>query len=630
MIVVVEIETCSFFLAHKKKMLTKRTMSPSSSSSIRATNCLQANASETQKLLWSIGTRVDDQRPSTSVNNTVIPLIIKHGSISIENIRSTVSTIIERFTVLRTAIYFDESHGHLVQAVQPLMGNDNYSFELTNNRVLSQDEITALIEKEITNNFARLDRGLVVRCHLIKMILHGDAEHLQSIDMIIFAFHPIAFNSHSVQLFLDAFKTIYNQTEPSSLPNSQYIDLTLYQYGLLNDINHHTEINEARQFWSKLLHNYSPNVHYSLSPKSRTMLDLDVNMTGILSEFAASHNVPMMQLGLTCFMCFLHEYSNCTINDLCVAVFTDEQAMIETKTTIGPCLNIQPYRIQFNSKHSLADILTLIRELNTTVCKYAQFPYLLLMNDTNALNLAELPFHFQYYLQDPSLTDVISLQSNADEAVLNFFSNRDFSNRNNAVSNDLTLTMLDNHDKQTIQFIFEYSSKYSDQPTINERFENFLRRMFTKDLTTNGFEQTVQPITQIHLHLQGNIETTDIAPDVELKKAIANIWEDVIYTDRFHSSSDPSFSFDTDHLSTSTNTLNFSSLGGDSLQFVQVYQRYQSLFNLDVDKLPTRSLFEHNTIDEHVKLIAPMLRENTESQQWRTLHIHMSKMTIRS
>lgn len=645
-------------------------MSRSSSSSITATYCLQANASIIQKFIWSIESQNHGLPASNHINNTVIPLIIKHGSISIQNIRSTVSTLIERFTILRTALYFDESRGHLLQAVQPLMGNDNYSFELTNSSQPTNDEITTLIEKEVTNRFARLDQGLVVRCHLIKMTLDGDAEHLKSNDMILFVFHPMAFNHHSIKLFLDAFETIYNQTK-ASLSNSQYIDFTFYQYALFNSTNQLTKVNEARQFWLKLLHDYNPDGYSSLSSSStqnyRTMFNLDVNLTAALTEFAVLHNVSMMQLGLTCFMCFLYEFSNCTLNDLCVAVSTDEQPLIEMKTMISPYFDIQPYRIQFNSKHSLTDILKLISQMNISIGKYDQFPYLLLMNNiNNALNLAQLPFNFQYYFQDPSLTEVISLKSNTDEADLGVYTDRYLLNKINAASNGVTLIMLDNHDNQTIQFILDCSTNYHDQATS---FENFLTQMFTKDLTTNGFEQTVQPIAKKFLHPQvdngsqeeiveiSNQETsdkvlfktsssekmkaaTDTTSNDELKNAIANIWQDVIYTDRFnsssynsqetmHSSSDP-FSNDTDNWSSSTSTLNFSSLGGDSLQFVQVYQRYQLLFNLDVNQLPTRSLFEHNTIDEHVKLIAPMMKDKTESQQWRTLHINMGKVVIRS
>ena len=671
-------------------MSTGGTVSHSTSPNIIASNSLQINASATQEYIWSIETGRHKLSPPIYVNNTVIPLIIKHGVLSIQNIRSTVGTIIEKCTVLRTALYFDESHDHLLQEVQPVVGNDNYSFELTNNSKLSTDGIKNLIENEIHNTFARLEQGLVVRCHLIKMTPDdNDKEHLKPNDMIIFIFHPVAFNHCSVSQFLNTFEVTYNKTE-SYLPKSQYIDFTLYEYKLLNNVRQNSNINEARQFWLKLLHGYDLNIRYSLSLMStkhfsqqparnyRIMFNLESNLTSALKEFASLHNVSMMQLGLTCFMCFLYEYSNCTIDDVCVASTIEDHSLMERKTVIGPGFDIQPYRVRFNPQHSLIEILTLISELNLNAHQYDQYPYPLIMNNADTINPVELPFYFQYYSQDPLLTEIISLKSHTDEALMGLHTDQYLLYRSNPVSNDLTLTMLDNHDKQAIHLILQCSANYYDETApikISQHFEKFLTHMFTKDSTADGFEQTVQSIGKIRSHLQiafestaeilqvhSNLsnpntemvskplfETTDTASDVQLQRAIANIWQDVIYNDRFDSSSaklnqvtlsaheathstlnpssDP-FSLDASDLNTSKSTMNFSSLGGDSLQFVQVYQRYQLLFNLDAEKIPTRSLFECNTIEDHVKLIAPMIRDHAESQQWRTLHIDTGKSSL--
>ncbi len=119
-------------------------------------------------------------------------------------------------------------------------------------------------------------------------------------------------------------------------------------------------------------------------------------------------------------------------------------------------------------------------------------------------------------------------------------------------------------------------------------------------------------------------KATYTASNTELKKTIANIWQEVIHTDRL----DPSYNnlnsnrlkqvlTDTDEASTT----DFSSLGGDSLRLVQVYHHYQLLFNLDIEQIATREFFECNTIDGHVQILVSIMKDSIQPQQWRSLNI---------
>jgi dGTP triphosphohydrolase len=169
--------------------------------------------------------------------------------------------------------------------------------------------------------------------------------------------------------------------------------------------------------------------------------------------------------------------------------------------------------------------------------------------------------------------------------------------------------------------------------------------------TRKTIYQNLADINQIEEKLLPEISSfqnkveVNVVSNIELKKTITNIWQDVIHTDRFNSSYYNSKSkelnktpLDTNEATSSnlsqsdansfidtTNTKKFSSLGGDSLQFVQVYQRYQLLFSLDTEKLPTRLLLECDTIDEHLKILAPLIKQSVQPQQWHPLHIKISK-----
>jgi hypothetical protein len=503
--------------AYQWKIHKKQTTLQSSSLIIPIIGCLQANTSQAQRLIWSIKSLHHGGFISTSNNNIVIPLVIKCGPISIINIQSAIVAILERHTILRTAIYFDEVSERLIQEVQPIVDNDNYSFGITKKRVPSADEITSLLNNESTNNFAQLDRGLVVRCHFIKMDRDSDQEHLNPNDMIVFVFHRIAFDHHSIGPFLVAFKDAYNQIE-SHLWNLQYMDFTLYEYTLLDDVSLHSKIYEARQFWLKLMHGYNLKAQYSL-PKSSTRnfnkhseqnhsvaFDLDSNLVETLIEFVSSNNVSIFQLGLACFFCLIYEFNNCTINDLCIACSTDNRSLIETKTIIGTFINILPYRIRIELKDSLMDILKLICELSTDVFQHAQFPYQAIMSDTNVINLAEFPFHFKYYSKDPSLTEEITLKSNTNDGTLCLYTDQHLIHGNSVTSNDLTITMIDNHDEQKIQLVLECSAAHYNEKAvleIRQWFQNFLTHLFTEDSTTDKFDRTLQPIAKVspHIHI---------------------------------------------------------------------------------------------------------------------------------
>ncbi|CAF0860897.1 unnamed protein product, partial [Adineta steineri] len=63
-----------------------------------------------------------------SIYNSLVPLQIKRGSVSIEHIRSSLVSVIQQHTVLRTAICFNPMHNQIEQNIQPLT-DDIYSFQ---------------------------------------------------------------------------------------------------------------------------------------------------------------------------------------------------------------------------------------------------------------------------------------------------------------------------------------------------------------------------------------------------------------------------------------------------------------------------------------------------------------------
>ncbi|CAF0996698.1 unnamed protein product [Adineta steineri] len=196
-----------------QKIQEEEMMPSPASSAIPAAGCSQGAASFAQERIWLDEKIHHDPSISPAMYNFVLPLIIKHGSMSIDRIHLAIVAVLEQHEILRTAIYFDKNRNMLVQAVQPVVNNVAYSFEITANDIQSPDEIADLLRNESIKHFAELEQGLVVRCHLVKVGSDDDTNKLYPQDLIIFIFHGIAFDYNSINPFLVAFTKAYNQME---------------------------------------------------------------------------------------------------------------------------------------------------------------------------------------------------------------------------------------------------------------------------------------------------------------------------------------------------------------------------------------------------------------------------------
>ncbi|CAF4130464.1 unnamed protein product, partial [Adineta steineri] len=135
------------------------------------------------------------------------------------------------------------------------------------------------------------------------------------------------------------------------------------------------------------------------------------------------------------------------------------------------------------------------------------------------------------------------------------------------------------------------------------------------------------------------------APDTELEKTIANIWQEILYTNRLIIQHDDlesnklppianesvsSIYYPTRNVSgidreTSfliSTTASFFSVGGNSLLLVKIYQHYQSKFNFEREALSIRLFYEFSTIAGHAKLLETIIINGTRLKQWHTLHIN--------
>ena len=68
-------------------------------------------------------------------------------------------------------------------------------------------------------------------------------------------------------------------------------------------------------------------------------------------------------------------------------------------------------------------------------------------------------------------------------------------------------------------------------------------------------------------------------------------------------------------------TTSFFSIGGHSLLFIELYHRYQSLFDFDTGQLSIAPFLQQPTIVQHAILLEQIITNTIKSTQWHTLHL---------
>ncbi|CAF1215321.1 unnamed protein product [Adineta steineri] len=72
-------------------------------------------------------------------------------------------------------------------------------------------------------------------------------------------------------------------------------------------------------------------------------------------------------------------------------------------------------------------------------------------------------------------------------------------------------------------------------------------------------------------------------------------------------------------------TASFFSVGGHSLRFIELYYRYQALFNFDAHSLSIGLFLQQPTIRQHAQLLQTLPSNDTQTTRWQSLYINQGK-----
>ncbi|CAF1440341.1 unnamed protein product, partial [Adineta steineri] len=489
---------------------------------LRASGRTEAVASFLQQRIY-LHEQVSFHGSDLSVYNILVPLKVKYGSISIGRIHSSLRSVIELYTILRTAIYFDESNNKIKQQIQPLT-DDIYSFQHSQG-ILTSERLDDLLTNESTKKYFDVTKGKVLRCHVVQQCTENHNHSLHQGDFIIFNVHHIAFDLSSVKPFVEAFKKACctdDDYQPAlSIP--QYIDFALYEQAMLSDINVNSKMNKARRFWSDLMHDYDWYRIRRLVPEEDTnskirsgrgfsvAFHIEQNIVDAMMLFTSSNYITMFSLLLACYYAFLYKLIN--DDDLCVAGVVANRSKEEMKNMIGMFVNLVPYRIKIKPNSSFNYFVQKVQQLCTDVLEHASLPYQQIIETQGKREHHVLPSSsFQYESLMSTLTQNTSTELVVSEdCILGALNDRDTSHGNGIALFDLTLIVSHDHYARTTKCFLDCSTDiFKSQANVDllaNRFKHILRQLFCSSIVDEPINnQCSISISNLSLVLPEEIE----------------------------------------------------------------------------------------------------------------------------
>ncbi|CAF4133752.1 unnamed protein product, partial [Adineta steineri] len=460
-----------------------------------------------------------------SIYNSLVPLQIKRGSVSIEHIRLSLVSMIQQHTVLRTAIRFNPIHNQIEQNIQPLTDNI-YSFQHSRGASTSE-QLDRLLTNESTGKYFDVENGKVLRCHVVQRSPENHDDLLHEGDLIIFVIHHIAFDLSSYKSFLKAFERACwaNEYQQSVLTIPQYIDFAVYEQALLADTSAESKMNKARRFWANLMHGYDWDRIRHLVPDEgqvdrhrsgrgySTTFTINQDVVDSMMLFASTNNVTMFSLSLTCYYAFLFKLTNHD-DDLCVASSAANRLEKETQDMIGMFVNLLLYRIKIEPNHTFKHLVQQVQQISNEILEHASLPYQQIIDSQDKRKYNVLPsMFFQYESLISSMVLKNSIEISVSEgSFVSSYNDRDLNHQNSTSLFDISFTIIhDHHTRSTECFLnccADIFKHQDDVDLLSKRFQHIITQLFSFPMLQESIHELtiLLPSEQISLSESSNTQ----------------------------------------------------------------------------------------------------------------------------
>ncbi|CAF4043435.1 unnamed protein product [Adineta steineri] len=466
-----------------------------------------------------------------SVYNYVIPLIIKRGSVPIEQIRLSLVSVMQQHTILRTAIRINPIRNQIEQNIQPLT-DDIYSFQHSRD-VSTSKQFDHLLTNESIGKYFDVENGKVLRCHVVQRSADGHDDLLHEGDLIIFVIHHIAFDLSSYKPFLKAFERAcwVNEYQQSVLTVPQYIDFALYEHALLADTKAESKMNRSRLFWANLLHGYDWNrtrnlvfdedrtnrLHSGRGYSTAFIINQDVIDSMML--FASTNNVTMFSLSLACYYAFLFKLINHN-DDLCVVSSAANRSVEEIQDMIGMFVNLVLYRVKIERNNTFEHLVKQVQKLSKEVLVHNSLPYQQIIESKDKRENNSLPSaFFQYEPLKLAVAQKNSIELTLSEgSVISGYYDRDLNHQSGISLFDISLTIIHDHQTPSTECFLNCSADIfkhqNDVDQLSERFQHILTQLFLFPMPHESIQKLtiLLPNEQISLSESSNTKLFSYDP----------------------------------------------------------------------------------------------------------------------
>jgi hypothetical protein len=350
-----------------------------------------------------------------AVYNELVVLRVVRGSLSIDCLQRAFRCVLNKHRVLRTSLIFNNDDSTLKQCVT----DKHQTFTLATDQIFrNENELQDIIyQTAIASNLFDLSDGRVLHCQILRQqnIINKnyDARAIVDPDILIIAFHHIAFDLLTSQIFLSELCKAYNNHEiwSKNEESLQYIDYSVHERAM--------DMTTSREFWRLQLEGYNlkrplllpVDRHRSsndqrFSSTSVAQILFDDNISTALLNYAFSHQVTLFQLTLATFYTFLFKLTHGQ-SDLCISCPNANRYRTELKNMIGMFVATVPYRIQLDSHWSFDELVKHVQEKCLPIFENSHYPLQHILADFN-LNQSNISFL-------ETIFDFITVSSNVNQ-----------------------------------------------------------------------------------------------------------------------------------------------------------------------------------------------------------------------
>jgi hypothetical protein len=451
-----------------------------------------------------------------AIYNELSALQVVQGSLSVNHLLQALRYVLKKHTILRTSLIFNNTDSTLQQCI-----TDNHqTFTLAAEESFEdENELQDIIyQTTIDPNLFDLSDGRVFHCRILRQQKFPDGSRndddlIRNCDVLIIAFHHVAFDRSSREIFFNDLCNVYNSKITTTFADEdllQYIDYSLHERLM--------DMTLSREFWCLQLEGCSMERRLLL-PVDRNdsinrqrsglasvaQISFDKDISSAFLNYASLHRITLFQLGLATFYAFLFKLTHGQ-NDLCISCLNANRYRTELQNIMGMFVTTLPHRIQLDSHWSFDELVKHVQDKSLSILEYSHYPLQHILADShlNQSNVSFLETVFDFITVSSEHINQLSF----DEASLQPLSLQQMSE---VAKFDSMLTFIHNpalaDDRLSCRFVFSHDLfEETSVAQIAQRFQYLFEQLFRIPSSIFRMDESVTSINKLCLILPEEAE----------------------------------------------------------------------------------------------------------------------------